>query len=179
MTFCGGGFAQKYDIKKHPGYVDLDKIRIPDTVEESTDLDLGPLLLGLMSLGGDEDEELSEGLAGILSIRVKSYEIGWEEDVDMDDIMRDVKRLDKKLKNDEWVPIIRSKSRDSMTNVSMKMDNGKMVGFFLMSVDPDDGVTFMNIVGGNIDIDKIKDFGLGLNNSTLDSLKKSFEHFRP
>lgn len=171
---CMGIYAQEVDIKKHPGYVDLDEIKIPEAAVEITDIDLGPALLALMQLGRDEDEDedFSKGLSGLLSIRVKSFEIEFDE---ARRLRRMMEKFDEKLNLDEWTPLIRTKSRDELTNISMKIDKGKIVGFFLMSLDRDEGVSFVNIVGGNVDLESIKNFGLGLSDSALDSLERSLE----
>ena len=99
LVLCMSLLAQEGDVKKHPGYIDLEKIKIPDHAEEVTDIDLGPALLALAQLGGeDEDEDFSKGLAGILSIRVKSFEIGYDE---VDEIRSVMKKIEKKLKEEE------------------------------------------------------------------------------
>lgn len=175
LVLCMSLRAQEGDVKKHPGYIDLEKIKIPDHAEEVTDIDLGPALLALAQLGGeDEDEDFSKGLAGILSIRVKSFEIGYDE---VDEIRSVMKKIEKKLKEEEWIPIIRSRRDDESTNVSMKIVDGKVVGFLLMSIDPGDEVSFVNVFGGNIDLDHIKNIGLGLSGSALDSLGKNLKKF--
>jgi hypothetical protein len=169
-----GAYAQEVDIKKHPGYVDLDEIKIPEAAVEITDIDLGPALIALMQLGrdDDEDEDFSKGLSGLLSIRVKSFEIEFDE---ARRLRRMMEKFDEKLNLEDWTPLIRTKSRDELTNISMKIDKGKIVGFFLMSLDRDEGVSFVNIVGGNVDLESIKNFGLGLSDSALDSLEESLE----
>ena len=175
LVLCMSLQAQEVDIKKHPGYIDLEKIKIPDHAEQVTDIDLGPALLALAQLGGeDEDEDLKKGLAGILSIRVKSFEIGYDE---VDEIRSIMKKIEKKLKDEDWIQIIRTRSDDESANVSMKIVNGKVVGFVLMSIDPGNEVSFINAFGGNIDLDHIKNIGLGLSGSALDSLGKSLKKF--
>ena len=174
LIFISHAHAQRNDIKKHPGYVDLSEIKIPDAAEEITDIDLGPALLALAQLGSDEDEDFGEGLSGLLSIRVKSFEVDFD---DAEDVRRVMKKIGKKLDNENWTPLIRSRSRGEMTNVSMKIEKGKVVGFFLMSIDEDEGVSFVNVVGGNVDLESIRDFGLGISDSAMDSLEKSLEKF--
>ena len=176
LIFSMGLPAQEVDLKKHPGYVDLDQIKIPARAENVVDIDLGPALLALMSLGSDdEDNEFSNGIAGIISIKVKSFEIGHGE---AEEIRSYMKKFEKQLEQDNWVRLIRTKSRDEMTNVSMRIVEGKVMGFFLMSIDSDNEVSFANICGGNIDLEGITKFGMGLKGSTIDSLKKGFEKYK-
>jgi hypothetical protein len=172
FAVCVGAGAQEKDLAKHPGYIDLKQIRIPDHASEVTDIDLGPALLALARLGADEDGDFGKGLAGILSIRVKSYEIGRGDAMEIRPYMD---RLEKKLEQEGWKRLIRTKTKDEMTNISMKMEDDKVVGFFLMSIDGDEA-SFINVFGGNIDINSIKNIGMGLNHSGLDSLGKSLKH---
>ncbi|MFH1942993.1 MAG: DUF4252 domain-containing protein [bacterium] len=172
FTVCVSASAQEKDLKKHPGYIDLKQIRIPDHTSEVTDIDLGPALLALARLGVNEDEDFGKGLAGILSIRVKSYEIEYG---DAREIRPTMDKLEKKLEQDGWMRLVRTKTREEMTNISMKVVDGKVVGFFLMSINGDE-VSFINVFGGNIDLNSIKNIGMGLSGSALDSLGKSLKH---
>lgn len=173
LVFSSGVQAQDVDLKKHPGYIDLDDIEIPEGAVDITDIDLGPALLALARLGRAEaDKDLEEGLAGILSIRVKSFEIGRGEVREIRPIME---RIEKKLRDEKWVSLVRIKSRDEMSNISMKFENDKVVGFLLMSLDSDDEVSFVNIFGSNIDINSIKDIGMGVSDSALDSLRMHWD----
>ncbi len=173
FVLCVSLQAQNVDLKKHPGYIDFEKIKIPDHAERVTDIDLGPALLALLQLA-DDDDDLKEGLAGIMSIRVKSFEIDYDEDGEIKVIME---KIEKKLKRENWVSIIRTRSDDESANVSMKIEDSKVVGFLLMSIDPGDEVTFVNVFGGNIDLGHIKNIGLGISGSALDSLESSIKKF--
>ena len=165
--------AQEVDLKKHPGYINLDEIEIPDKAGEITDIDLGPALLQLLQLGKEEDD-LKDGLAGILSIRVKSFEVEYGEAQKIRSIMD---KYEKQLVKDNWVRLVRTKKGEEMANISMKFEGGKVVGFFLMSIEPGNEVSFVNIFGGGIDLESIKDFGLGLSDSTMNSIEKSLKKF--
>ncbi len=172
LTACLTLNAQDLDLKKHPGYIDLNEIKIPDHAAEVTDIDLGPALLALLRMADDDDDDFGEGLANLASIRVKSWELEREESAR--DLLPLMDKIETKLKDDNWVRLIRTKSDYEFTNISMKFENNKIVGFFLMSID-DDEVSFINIIGGNIDLNSIRNIGAGIKDSQLDSLKRTLE----
>lgn len=168
--------AQDVDITRHPGYVDLEEIAIPDNAGQVTDIDLGPALLRLALWAEEETgvEDLQKSLSGLLSLRVKSFDIRLDE---TDRIRTAMEKIDKKLKKDKWEMLVRVKSEEAVTNISLKTKKGKIVGFFLMSMEAGENVSFANIVGGNIDLESIKNMGLGLKDAGLDSLWNSFDQF--
>jgi hypothetical protein len=173
LAFCMSVKAQDVDTTKHPGYINLEDIEIPESAEEVTDIDLGPALLAFAKMGRDkEGKDLEKGLKGILSIRVKSFDIGYR---DVKKIRPIMDKIEKKLERDDWVLLVRTKSRDELANISMKVVDGKVVGFLLMSIDSGSEVSFVNIFGGNIDLESIKDIGMGLSDSALDSLKMNWD----
>lgn len=168
-VFTSSLFAQVSDLKKHPGYVDMDEIRIPDKAESVTDIDLGPALLALTQLGQSEgDKDLSEGLAGILSIRIKSFEIDYD---DTPRFRKFMEKREKELQKDGWINLVRSRTPEDMTNITMRIVDGKVVGFFLMSIEEGESLSFANVFGGNIDLGMIRNLGMGLGDSALDSLR--------
>jgi hypothetical protein len=165
--------AQDIDITRHPGYIDLEEIKVPDNAGQITDIDLGPALLRLALWAEEETgvEDLQKSLSGLLSLRVKSFDIHHDENESIRAVME---KIDKKLKREKWEMLVRVKSEDVITNISLKTKKGKIVGFFLMSMEAGDKVAFANIVGGNIDLESIKNMGLGLKEAGLDSLWKDF-----
>ena len=166
--------AQEIDLEKHPGYINLEEIEIPDNAGKVTDINLGPALLKLAQWAENEEDDLTKSLSGILSIRIKSFEIRFR---DTEKIRSVIDKIEKKIKSENWMNLIQVKDRDAYTNVSMKLDGEKSVGLLLMSLEPGDVVTFANIVGGDIDLKRIADFGLGLSGSARDSLHRAFRKY--
>ena len=159
-------YAQEIDITKHPGYIDLEKIKIPESAGEITDICLGPALLRMFK-SFDDDDEVANKINGLLSIRVKSFEINDEVTKQIEPIIDDIQA---KLEKEKWEQLVRVKDRDERTIISMKYEKNKPVGLLIMSYKPNDEVTFANIVG-HIDIEEISKLGLGFSNSMLDSLE--------
>jgi len=164
-------YSQEVDITKHPGYIDLEKIEIPESAGEITDISLGPAMLRMFKSFGD-DEKMSGEMNGLLSIRVKSFEINSELTKKIEPIINEIQA---KLEKDKWEQLVRVKDRDERTIISMKYDKEKPVGLLIMSYKPYHEVTFANIVG-YIDIEEIARMGLGFRDSMLDSLEE-FDDF--
>ncbi len=158
--------AQEIDITKHPGYIDLEKIKIPDSAGEITDICLGPALLRMFK-SFDDDDEVASKINGLLSIRVKSFKLNEEVSKQIEPLIDDIQA---KLEKEKWEQLVRVKDRDERTIISMKYEKNKPVGLLIMSYKPNNEVTFANIVG-HIDIEEISKLGLGFSNSMLDSLE--------
>ena len=170
--------AQEIDLEKHPGYVDLSKIRIPEHAGQLTDIDFGPALLriaGMVQIG-DEDEDLGKVLSGLLSIRVKSYEVGWEESKRIREVME---KIEEDLTAERWERLVRVKGEENMTNISVKFEDDKIVGFFLMSLESGESVTFANIIGGNIDLNTLGKIGMGLGDLDMGDIWDKFDGLQP
>jgi hypothetical protein len=166
--------AGDIDLKKHPGYVDIEKFKIPDYAEEITEVDLGPELL--QSLAGTEiegDKDLTMLLEGLTSIRVRSFDVKPE---DSEKIRTEMEKFEQDLQKDQWTSIIRTKDAGELTNISFKFKDGNMAGLIVMSVEPDE-VALVNVVG-NINLGQIL-AGLGATDfSALDSLQKTLEQYQ-
>lgn len=162
--------AQDRDIENLPGYISFDNIQIPSNAEDVTDIDIGPGLLNMFAgMAEDNGDEVEDVMKGFVSIRVKSFNI----DSSMVGQVRDtMKKIESKLKSEKWEQLVRVKSSDELTNVSIKYDkNKKMQGLLVMSIENDDEVTFVNLVG-HLDLAKLGKMGLHLNEAALDSLKE-------
>ena len=150
------------NVSKHPGYIDLSSIKIPADVEDVVEVNLGPALLGMIGGGDSELEDL-------MSINVKTFDI---TESDMDELKSEMQRIEKKLEKENWVNLVRVKSRDEVVNVSMKFEEGskKSMGLLVMSLEPGVEAAFVNIVG-SIPLDKLEDFDIDMDDAALDSLK--------
>jgi hypothetical protein len=168
VAFCMNSPAQEIDIEKHSGYINLDNIPVPKSAGKVTDVNIGPGLLKIASTASQEDEDLGKVLSGIFSIRVISFEV---DSSGTDELLPYIEKIEKKLKAEQWENVVKVRDGEERTRVCMKITDGKAVGLFVMSIEPGDEVTFINIVGGNLDLAKIGSLGLGVEGSALDSLK--------
>ena len=134
--------AKEVDITKMPGYVDLSRIAIPDGAEDIVDIDIDGEMLQMAS--SDTGGNLQRALADLKSVRVKSFDM----DEKVTDEMRPIiEKMRKQLEKDNWDQMIYVKNDDQTFTVSVKKDNGKMVGLMVIAFEPEDSVTFVNIIG--------------------------------
>jgi hypothetical protein len=164
--------AQETDLKKYPGYVNLEEIQIPDKAGDVTEVTLGPALLKLASMvEDDEDEDLDEALSNIHGIQIKTFDIDSSDAVKIQPIMD---KIEANLNRDGWERLVQVKGEDERVIVSTKFDDGRMVGFFVMSLEPGDEAAFINIIG-EISLDTIENLDINLDDSALDSIKKTLK----
>lgn len=138
------------DVANLPGYVDLDWIRIPAGAAEVQDIVLDPVLAGLAAKGSVTDgEALTQALAMVKSVRVKSFSLA--EGQDESAVAADVKKLQERLEKDKWQRLVYMKDGDETVTVSTLYSGKDMVGLMLLTYEPGDSATFVNVVG-NLDL---------------------------
>jgi len=162
--------AQDIDLKKQPGYIDLEQIQIPHQAVKITNISLGPPLLRIATQTVNGDEELSKTLSGIFSIQIKSFEI---DSIIAHEIRPKIKEIEDKLNKEDWQNLVQVMDNNEYTNVSMKYDKGKPVGILVMSLENGEA-SFVNIVG-TIDLEQLGNLGIGLTDSVFYNLEKSIE----
>ena len=157
---CAGG-ALAGNVEDEAGYMDLEWIVIPDDASEIQDIDLGPILGGISADAEEKgDDALVRVLAMIRSIRVKSYSI---EDGGNESAKMAVDKVTANMKQDDWKRLIYMKDGDETVSVNTKYDGPDLVGLMIVNYQPDDSVTYVNVVG---------DLDLG----TLIGLAKQIDH---
>jgi hypothetical protein len=172
---CFGMAAAQEDITKHPGYIDLSGIQIPNGTGEVTEVTLGPEIFNMFRNWGDEDEGKENPFqkGGLFSINVKTFEIDSEV---TSNIQEEMTKIEKKLQKENWTPIVRVKSGEERTNISIKFDKGnqKTLGLLIMSVEPGQEASFVNIVG-SVPLEALSNMGVDMDASAMDSLKQVLE----
>ena len=166
--------AQDRQLTKHPGYIDLEDIRIPDDAEDITEIDLGQGLLRLMTLFAEDDDdvkEMEDEFAKLFSIRVKSFALYHAEDII--EMRRIMEKKEKELDKNQWERLVRTKSKNEISIISIKVIKNRTVGLFIMSLDEEGSVSFVNIVGG-VNLATLTELGVGLSDSTLKALEDNW-----
>ena len=145
------------EIKKHPGYVNLDEIEIPGDAEESVEVYVkGPLLKLIAKVTEQEDPALSKMLANLLMIRVNTFSIDSQL---AEELKPKVKKIEKNLEQQKWEKVVKVKERDELVNIYLKLDNkDNIVGLVVMVIEAGDEAVFVNIVG-EIDWQSISKIG--------------------
>lgn len=136
--------ALAQDITKMPGYVDLDWISIPSGATEVQDIVLDPVLAGLAAGGSDADPALNQALAMVKSVRVKSFSLAG---VDEKTVAADVKKLQDRLAKGTWQRLVYMKDGEETVTVSTLTHGGQMAGLMVLTYEPGDSATFINVVG--------------------------------
>lgn len=141
---ANAGFAG--DFKDNPGYMDLEWIDIPSGADEVRDIDLSTMLLSVAADAQNKGyDEIAEALGLIESIRVKSFSLTENDTRKTEKI---VEKIVKKLEDGDWNRLIYVKDKGEMVTVSTKdSKDGTMAGIMLVAFEPDNEVTFANIVG--------------------------------
>jgi hypothetical protein len=167
-------YAQDSELSRHPGFIDLSEIEVPDDDRKVTEISLGaPLLKLALSVNDNGDEDLDEAISGLFSIQVKSFEIHEDETKKYRSI---IDKIEKKLQKENWQSLVRVKEGDEASHISIKHDKNKAVGLLIMTIDPEDEGTFVNIVGG-INLKHLNNLNLGIDEDTLEELEKEIEKF--
>lgn len=135
------------DVRDLPGFVDLDWIRIPAGAAEIQDITLDPVLAGLAAAqpGSGEDEALRQALAMVKSVRVKSFSLAAGQDAS--GVAADVKKLQDRLEKDHWQRLVYMKDGEETVTISTLYRANLMVGLMLLTYEPGDSATFVNVVG--------------------------------
>ncbi len=172
LTWMGRSGAQVDDIRGYPGYVNLELISVPEKAEKAVDVTIGPRLMRVVRETGRLEDEARAEAGRIVSLQVKSFAVDAEGAERMKPMFLEFER---KLKKEDWRPVIQMRRPGSLTNVSVKYGRGrKMDGFFMMSVHPGSEASFINIIG-DVDPELLKGMLVNVNEDVLDSLRKSME----
>ena len=134
--------AKEVDITKMPGYVDLSRITVPSGAEDIVDIDIDGEMLQMAASDGDGG--LQRALADLKSVRVKSFDMNEQVTAQMKPVIESMR---KQLEKDDWNQMIYVKNDDETFTVSVKKDEGKMVGLMVIAFEPEDSATFVNIIG--------------------------------
>lgn len=134
------------EIKKHPGYVNLDDIEIPGDAEETVEVYVkGPILKLVAKATEHEDPGLAEILSKLLLIRINTFSI----DHGLTDKLKPkISKIEQDLQKQKWEKTVRVKERDNLVNIYVKFDDkDRIVGLVIMAIEDDDEAVFVNIVG--------------------------------
>lgn len=154
------------DIRKDPGYFDLEWISIPEHADEIQDIDLRAVLLSLIQEAEESgDDAFAKALSMVRSVRVKSFSL---EDEDTE-VARAVEKVAKQLTKDGWTRLIYVKDDEETVTVSTRSVSERMVGLMLVAYEPGDSVAFVNVVG-DLDLGTLLGLAKEFDSDSLDDL---------
>ncbi len=146
-------FGQKNDYTKYKGFVDFGNLEKFETSEEVVEVVIEEHLLRMVSkMAGKNEPELSNVLDGIKLIKVHSFGVSEENYPELANI---VKSVDKKLMQDGWDRIVKTRSKDEVVSVFILTSNEENIdGLVVTTVEKGGEAVFVNIVG-DIDLETI------------------------
>ena len=146
-------FGQKKDYSSYKGYVDFGNLEKFETSEEVVEVIIEEHLLRMVSkMAGKNEPELSSVLDGIKLIKVHTFGVSEENYTELANIVKDV---DKKLMQEGWDRIVKTRSKDEVVSVFILTSNEENIdGLVVTSVEKDGEAAFVNIVG-DIDLETI------------------------
>ena len=146
-------FAQKSNYTKYKGFVDFGNLEKFETSEEVVEVLIEEHLLRMVSkMAGKNEPELSKVLDGIKLVKVHTFGISDENYTELANI---VKSLDKKLMNNGWDRIVKTRSNKEVVSVFiLTSDEEKIDGLVVITVEKGREAVFVNIVG-DIDLETI------------------------
>lgn len=165
---------QKTEYSKEPGYFDFEEFANLKDAEIINEVDLEePMLKMIGKMFEDKKKEsLGEKINFLKLVRVREFDI---DKKNFDNMESAIESMDKNLQSKKWDRIIRTKSKNSFTNVYVRRgSNDEYVGLVVTSLDKKGRATFVNIVG-NIDFEAIGKMSGDLNIPQLDKLKNKEE----
>ena len=162
------GFAQKNDYSNYKGFIDFVNLEQFETGEEVTEVLVEEHLIRMVAkLATNEEPELSSVLEGIKLIKVHTFEIS---EKNASELSSKVKEIDKTLMNNGWDRIVRTKSKDEVTNVYILTNNEeKIEGLVVAGFENDGDATFVNIVG-DINLETIGELSSKFDIPTIGSI---------
>jgi hypothetical protein len=161
----------KEDYKKHPGFVDFDRMGVFGDMDASIEVILKGSLLKMVSLGiGEEDPDLSDMIDKLQFIHVQAFPL---DEMDIDLVEDKIAEVAKKLEKDGWEVVVRVRDRKEAEQVYIYIlpTNSEQIisGLVVMVIGDDDEAVFINVVG-DLDPAQIGKLGHTFDIDELDDL---------
>ncbi|MFH1756116.1 MAG: DUF4252 domain-containing protein [Candidatus Latescibacterota bacterium] len=160
------------DYKKHPGYVDFEKMGFFGESEAAVEVILkGSILKLVREATRDEDPELSDMINKLQFIHVQTFPVG---EMDVASLNNKVKSAAKQLEKSGWEVVVRvrDKREDEQVYIYLLPTNSDQIisGLVVMVIDEDEDAVFINIVG-DLDPAQIGKLGNTFGIDKLDNLE--------
>ena len=145
LAVAGSARAQE-DIRRDPGYVDLDAIEGWFNTEPKIIVNIKGALLNLVAEASRyEDPDLADLLHKLKWVQVRGFDTDW---ADFEEVQRRTRALAGRLESEGWDTVVHVRDDEEYVNVHVRVDRGHIAGLVVMVVSPDEDETvFVNIVG--------------------------------
>ena len=128
--------------RSDPGYANLDSPGVLDTDRELA-LSIGPTLLRFAANHLDDEPEIQALLRSLNGVRLRIYEI----DGDPTRVAARMDRMQGRLQNDGWIPVMLVRSEDERTQLLLKSTGDLVHGLTLLASDGDSEAVVINLIG--------------------------------
>jgi hypothetical protein len=174
-AFSSTLLAQDEEIRKHPGFFNLEKINKMFDDEPTLEINLEGFLLS-MAAGAMKiaEPELAEVLDKLLYVRVERYDLPVQKRREVQDKNGE---LAKSLDKAGWERIVRVRENRDDVYVYLKPEKKQIVGIVVLAIEGSENVLFANIVG-NIDPEQIGRIGSRWDLDHLDSVRWEYNRRR-
>ena len=137
------------DYKRHPGYVDFEKMGIFGGTEATIEVILKGSILNLVrEATREEDPDLSDMIDNIKFIHVQVFPV---DELDLTALENKIERAAKKLEKDGWEVVVRVRDKKEDEQVYLYILPTKsdqiISGLVVMVISQDEEAVFINVVG--------------------------------
>jgi len=139
------GLLLSFCIGTASAQIDSDSFAKLIGTEPVVEINLGAMMLGLLSSATKEEEGVSSILSSLQAINVTVFDIGKSQNINL--IRREIKKLAKSQLAIGFETIATIKEDDSLVYILAKMDNEKFNNLIIFALDDDDELVLIDIKG--------------------------------
>ena len=160
--------AQEAEIRKNPGYFNLDNIDKMLDVDPTLEINLDGCLVSMAASAPKiARPDRADVLNNLLYVRVERYYLPRDK---RKTVQNKNSELAKNLDKNGWERIVRVRENRDDVYIYLKPDKKKIVGIVVMAIEGSKDVLFANIVG-DIDPEQIGRIGSRWDLDQLDSIR--------
>jgi len=158
--------AQDSDLRKDPGYIDVEKMGSWFDTEANVEVNVKGALLNMIAEASRfEDPDLAVMLHRLKAIQVRAYELDYDDFGRASGKLKDFGRV---LEGDGWETVVRAREDDEHVEMYLKTNGKRISGLVVLALDLDEGEAVMVNIVGEIDPDEIGRLSRRFNFGVLD-----------
>jgi len=162
-----GAAGQPDDVKKLPGYVELEDLGLYDGELASLEISIHEPLIGMVATAVSESEsELAKVLRGLKSIRLRTFPV---EEGDGARLRKRSAEIGRNLEKKGWESIVRVRDEGEDIQVYLRTVGNQIAGMMLLALEDGESITLVNIVG-SFDPEELGRLGRSFNIEPLEVL---------
>jgi hypothetical protein len=128
-----------------PGYIGLEDLDLFEEVDKTMEVEIGESMIGLVATNAEnENPDFARVLRKLKRIRSYSFDLSAQERNKIDAYSE---QLNSKLITEAWEIVYRLREAEGSANIYMKTVDGKAAGMTIVSIDENDQINVVNIIG--------------------------------